>query len=68
MPVASRIYNGDDWPSQGVFLAKGKIGEGGGNCQAKLVALSATQYQIEVDEDGDEVFEYNSGPLYWDDL
>lgn len=68
MPVASRIYNGDDWPSQGVFLAKGKVGAGGGNCEAKLVALSATQYQIEVDEDGDGEFEYNSGPLYWDDL
>ncbi len=63
-----RIYDRDDWPSQGVLICTGATGGGGGNTVARLTALSSTQYQVEADTDGDGIYDYNSGNLLWDDL
>lgn len=52
----------DDYPIQGVFVA-----DGAGSSSARLTFESSITYRIEVDEDGDGIYEYNSGILYWDE-
>ncbi len=49
-----RIYNGNQWPSEGTMLATGSRGS-----QGKLTSLSSSQYRIEVDEEGDGTFEFD---------
>lgn len=56
------ISDYDDYPMQGVFVA-----DGADNTSARLTFESAATYRIEVDEDGDGFYEYDSGILYWDD-
>ena len=65
---ALRIYNGNDWPSQGVLICMGNTGFGGGSTKARLTALSSMQYKVEADTTGDGLYDYNSGPLNWSDL
>ncbi|RJQ15321.1 MAG: hypothetical protein C4560_10770 [Nitrospiraceae bacterium] len=67
-PTPLRIYDGDNWPSQGILVSTGKTGIGGDDTKARLTALSATQYKVEADTDGDRAYDdYYSGPLNWDD-
>lgn len=63
-----RIYDTDDWPSQGDLLCTGNTGIAGGSTKAKLTALSSTQYSIEADTNGDESYDYDSGVLNWSEL
>ncbi len=51
------LVNGDDYPSSGILVITGKNGSNG-PAKARLTALSNASYQIEVDEDGDGVFEF----------
>jgi len=67
-PSPLRIFDTDDWPSQGLMVLTGNTGMGGGSTKAKLTALSSTQYQVEADTNGDGTYDYNSGPLNWSDL
>jgi len=56
------FYNDDDFPSHGVLLATGAAGT-----SARLITLSSSTYKVEVDGDGDGVYEYDSSTLYWDE-
>jgi hypothetical protein len=63
-----RIYDGDDWPSDGVLVITGDTGIVGGSTMARLTPLSSTTYQVEADTDGDGTYDWDSGVLYWSDL
>ena len=58
-----RIYDGDDWPSEGVLVITGD-----GNTRARLTVLSSTTYQIEADTNGDGSYDWDSGVLNWSEL
>jgi hypothetical protein len=62
------IYDGDDYPSDGVLVVTGNTGIGGGSTMARLTALSSTTYQVEADTNGDGTYDWNSGVLNWSDL
>lgn len=49
------IANGDIWPSSGVIRLLGS-----NNSIARITAIDNTQYMLEVDADGDSVFESNT--------
>lgn len=57
------IYDGDDWPSSGILLMVGA-----NNTKAKLTAIDETQCRVEADTDGDGSYDWDSGPLDWDDM
>ncbi len=59
-PVALEIPTDDDFPSSGELVVTGSSGS-----KARLTALSATEFQVEVDADGDDVYETTVGPLTW---
>jgi hypothetical protein len=61
------IYDGDDWPSEGVLVITGDTGSEGGPTQARLTVLSSTTFQVEADTDGDGTYDWDSGVLYWSD-
>ena len=64
-----RINNGSKWPFQGVLIVEGMAGSASGNTSARLTVLSATQYQVVADTDGDGAFDdYDSGPKNWSSL
>ncbi len=56
------VYEYDEYPSQGAFVATGANGS-----RARLTFVSSETYRIEVDEDGNGEYEYDSGILYWDE-
>ncbi len=61
-----RIYDNDDYPSEGILVITGNTGSEGGHTRARLTALSPTTYQVEADTDGDGLYDdYDSGILYW---
>ena len=60
-----RIYDVDDYPSDGVLVVTGNTGIGGGSTMARLTALSSTTYQVEADTNGDGSYDWDSGVLYW---
>ncbi len=45
------------WPSSGIIVIEGGPGSAGGNTAARLTVISSVSYQIEVDSDGDDVFD-----------
>jgi len=57
------IYDGDDWPSSGILLMVGA-----NNTKVKLTAIDSTECRIEADTDGDGVYDWDSGPLEWDNM
>lgn len=61
-PQTLRILSGDLYPSSGILEAQGSDGT-----KTRLTALSATQFQLQVDADGDGVFE-SSTVGEWADL
>lgn len=58
-----RLYYSDDWPGTGVLVCVGAAAS-----KARLTFTSITQYRVEADADGDDIYEYDSGLLYWADL
>jgi hypothetical protein len=62
------IDGDDDWPSSGSYTATGAPGTSGGPTMARLVVINSTTYEIDVDADGDGQYEYNSGPLLWENI
>jgi len=64
-----RINDTDMWPSSGKMVLIGAVVGQGGNTKARLTFLSATEYLVEADTDGDGAFDdYNSGTLLWSEL
>jgi hypothetical protein len=63
--VPFRIYDYDDYPTDGVLVVTGDIGIAGGSTMARLTVLSSATYQIEADTDGDGTYDWDSGILYW---
>jgi hypothetical protein len=55
------VSENEDYPSQGVFVATGENGS-----SARLTFLNFGAYSVDVDEDGNGVYEFNSGIQYWD--
>ena len=51
------------FPSSGELVVTGAA-----NSKAQLTALSATQFQVEVDADGDTAYETTIGPIDWTSL
>jgi hypothetical protein len=54
------IVSTEDWPILGIMLCIG-----GNNTKTKLTAISASSYRLEVDTNGDDTYDYNSGILVW---
>lgn len=52
----------EDYPSEGIILAAGAD-----DSSARLSFLTSGTYCVEVDEDGDGTYEYDSGILSWDE-
>ncbi len=52
-----------EWPSSGEIIATGA-----NNSKVKLTAISSTTYNIEVDSDGDDLYETQQLGLLWDDM
>ena len=63
-----RVYDGDDWPSDGALVVIGDTGSEGGSTMARLAALSSTTYELEADTNGDGSYDWYSGVLNWSDL
>ena len=61
-PTPLRFYDGDSWPSSGSMVAAGS------NSGAKLTVLSSSQYQVEVDNDGNGIYDSTLGPFDWSAL
>ena len=57
------VYDGDGWPNSGTLLMVGA-----NNTKAKLTAIDETRCRIEADTDGDGVYDWDSGSLYWSDF
>jgi hypothetical protein len=54
------VATGDIFPSSGQLVVTGAA-----NSKARLTALSSTQFQVEVDADGDDIYETTVGPIDW---
>ena len=57
------LNNGDEWPNAGTLVVTGA-----NNSKAKLTALSNLTCSVDVDVDGDGVYELLSGVMNWEDL
>lgn len=57
-----RTYYGDDWSSSGVIMATGA-----NNATVRLTFISAVLYRVEMDVDGDKVYEYDTGRMHYPD-
>jgi len=62
------IYDGDDWPLQGVLVITGDTGSEGGRTKARLTVLTSTTFRVEADTDVDGSYDWDSGVLDWSDF
>jgi hypothetical protein len=62
-PVALEIETGQTFPSSGELLVTGATGS-----KAKLTASSPSEFRIDVDADGDDLYETNLGPFTWESV
>lgn len=63
-PVALVVETGQTFPSSGELVATGANGS-----KARLIALSPpTQFQIDVDQDGDGTYETDLGTFTWESV
>jgi hypothetical protein len=58
-----KVYMADENPSEGILLI-----EGAGNTKARLTAIDNISCRVEADTTGDDVWDYDSGPMAWTDL
>jgi hypothetical protein len=64
-----RINFTDMWPSSGKMVLIGAVNGQGGNTKSRLTFLSATEFLVEADTDGDgEYDDYSSGTQLWSEL
>ena len=59
-PTQLRYTTGASYPSAGVMIATGTT-----NSKARLTVIDGTQVTLEVDADGDNVYESNLGTILW---
>lgn len=62
-----RIFDGDLWPSEGVFIVEGDTGIAGGSTMAQLTFHSSNTCEVDGDTNGDGTYDWNSGILDWED-
>ena len=62
-PVPLVLYDGDDWPESGTLIVTGA-----NNSKAKLTAIDHLTCTVEVDHDGDDIYEWDSGVIGWEEL
>jgi hypothetical protein len=62
------VYSGDEYPSSGKLTLYGEYGTAGGRTSAVLTAINDTYCQVEVDGDGDGIYEVTSGDILWTEL
>jgi hypothetical protein len=63
------INDGEIWPASGSIILTGVEGSQGGNTKIRLTFISATEFRVDADTDGDgEYDDYNSGTQLWSDL
>ena len=61
-----RINDFDNWPADGSIILTGAQGSAGGNTKASLAFVSATEFQVDADTDGDESYDdYSTGTQLW---
>jgi len=56
------VFDEDNWPAAGHLIIQGKS-----DTKAQLIAIDQLHYRIEVDENGDGIFDWDSGILHWTD-
>lgn len=59
--VAFRVDDGDDYPSEGILVLTGAD-----DATVVMTVLSNTQYQVEADLDGDEVYDWGPETYDWE--
>ena len=64
-----RINDTDEWASSGKMILAGAEGVQGGETRIRITYLSATDYLVEADTDGDGAYDdFNSGTLLFSEL
>jgi hypothetical protein len=57
------VHDEDDWPTSGQLAI-----EGNSHTKARLITIDYLHYRIEADTEGDGIFDWDSGILFWNDL
>ena len=57
------LHDGDEWPESGILIVTGA-----NNSKAKLTAMDHLTCMLEVDRDGDDTYEWDSGIINWEDM
>jgi hypothetical protein len=65
---ALRIYDYDEYPSAGILIIEGQTGSAGGPTKARFSVIDQDSFQVEVDTNGDGTYDYQSGPILWDNV
>ena len=62
-PETLVLHDGDEWPESGTLIVTGAQ-----NSKAKLTAIDHLTCTVEVDHDGDDIYEWDSGVIGWEEL
>ncbi len=62
-PVSLVLHDGDEWPESGTIVVTGA-----NDSKARIIVIDHLTCRVEVDGDGDGVYEWNSGTMNWEDL
>lgn len=62
-----RVYDFDEWPSQGVLIITGSVGNGGNNTLGRLTAIDSSLCRIEADTNGDGFYDWTI-EILWSEL
>jgi hypothetical protein len=57
------LHDGDEWPESGTLIVTGA-----NDSKAKLIAIDHLTCTVEVDSDGDGIYEWQSDIKNWEDL
>lgn len=64
-PTPLRIYDADEYPSQGVIVVEGKDGVALGPTRARLTVIDNTAYQVDADTNGDGTYDWGPVVFNW---
>ena len=64
-PTPFRVYDDDDYPSEGVLIVTGKTGSQGGPTRARLRVIDNTEYQVDADTNGDGTYDWGPEVFDW---